>query len=122
MKEKKRNYLKEFRYVSSFMIFIAIFGIVFTFLSLGLAFGIEFLIDSESQASILGEIVLYGGTAYTYYVGYRIFLKKWNQKINTKLDTKKTKYSKTDFKHNRINFNSEIHMDSMATHSNFIKL
>lgn len=94
MKEEKRNYLKEFRYVSSFMIFIVIFGIVFTFLSLGLAFGIEFLINSESQASILGEIVLYGGTAYTYYVGYKIFLKKWNQKINTKLDTKKLNIAK----------------------------
>lgn len=89
MKEEKRNYLKEFRYVSSFMIFITLFGIAFTFLSLGLVFGIEFLIDSENPASILGEIVLYCGTAYTYYVGYRIFLKKWNQKINTKLDMKK---------------------------------
>lgn len=85
MKEEKRNYLKEFRWVSGFLLFFCAFGALFTFGSQLLTYALSYLTDNESLTLFLSELGLYVGTAYTYYVGYRIFLKKWNKKIDIKL-------------------------------------
>ena len=85
MKEEKRNYLKEFRWASGFLLFFCVFGALFTFGSQLLTYALSYLTDNESLTLFLSELGLYVGTAYTYYVGYRIFLKKWNKKIDIKI-------------------------------------
>lgn len=84
MKEEKRNYLKEFRWVSCFLLFFSLFGTTFTMGSMVLTEILTYFTDNKDLSLFLSELGLYAATIYTYYVGYRIFLKKWHQKIDVR--------------------------------------
>ena len=75
-----REYLKPFRCVGGLMLFIGVFSLVLSMASMPLTGFLGFLLPEESL--IQKEIILLLTTIvtlYTYYLGYRIFIKKYQK-------------------------------------------
>lgn len=87
-KEEKRIFLKEFRCVGGFILFFALFsGILQGGFSL-VSILIEELVDIHKVSDSIMNLLDCSAIIFTYYLGYRIFLKKWNNNINYKIDKK----------------------------------
>lgn len=90
-KEEKRSFLKEFRCVGGFILFFTLFsGILQGGFNL-VSILIEELLDVNKISGSIINAFNYIAIIYTYYLGYRIFLKKWNNNINYKIDKKYNK-------------------------------
>lgn len=90
-KEEKRSFLKEFRCVGGFILFFTLFsGILQGGFNL-VSILIEELLDVNKISGSIINVFNYIAIIYTYYLGYRIFLKKWNNNINYKIDKKYNK-------------------------------
>lgn len=90
-KEEKRSFLKEFRCVGGFILFFVLFsGILQGVFSL-VSILIEELLDVNKNSSFIINVLNYIAIIFTYYLGYRIFFKKWNNNINYKIDKKYNK-------------------------------
>ena len=90
-KEEKRSFLKEFRCVGGFILFFTLFsGILQGGFNL-VSILIEELLDVNKISGSIINAFNYIAIIYTYYLGYRIFIKKWNNNINYKIDKKYNK-------------------------------
>lgn len=90
-KEEKRSFLKEFRCVGGFILFFTLFsGILQGGFNL-VSILIEELLDVSKISGSIINAFNYIAIIFTYYLGYRIFLKKWNNNINYKIDKKYNK-------------------------------
>lgn len=90
-KEEKRSFLKEFRCVGGFILFFTLFsGILQGGFNL-VSILIEELLDVNKISGSIINAFNYIAIIFTYYLGYRIFLKKWNNNINYKIDKKYNK-------------------------------
>lgn len=90
-KEEKRSFLKEFRCVGGFILFFVLFSGILQGLFSLVSILIEELLDVNKISSFIINVLNYIAIIFTYYLGYRIFLKKWNNNINYKIDKKYNK-------------------------------
>ena len=90
-KEEKRSFLKEFRCVGGFILFFTLFSGILQGLFSLVSILIEELLNVNKISSFIINVLNYIAIIFTYYLGYRIFLKKWNNNINYKIDKKYNK-------------------------------
>lgn len=90
-KEEKRSFLKEFRSVGGFILFFVLFSGILQGLFSLVSILIEELLNVNKISSFIINVLNYIAIIFTYYLGYRIFLKKWNNNINYKIDKKYNK-------------------------------
>ncbi|MBR0138254.1 MAG: CPBP family intramembrane metalloprotease [Erysipelotrichaceae bacterium] len=80
-KKEKREYLKPYRCLGGYMLFTGIFSAALTSATASLQLVINKIINNSELAFFLAESIAYGVIVYSYYVGYRIFVKKYVPKI-----------------------------------------
>lgn len=80
-KKTKREYLKPYRCVGGFILFITIFVGAFQLALVSVELLSHAIFGESKIAHFVSEVCTYGGIIYTYYVGYRIFFKKYNRNI-----------------------------------------
>lgn len=90
-KEEKRNYLKPFRCVGGFMLVITLFVFILNISLTGISLFTTSIFGDGIISNLVSELCFYGSICYTYYVGYRIFFKKYKIKLFEikKIDSKK---------------------------------
>ena len=76
MSEEKRNYLKPFRCVGGFMLFIGVFSVILSSQSIILGFLMSPVLDRINISQDFIELISAFVLTYSYYLGYRIFIKK----------------------------------------------
>lgn len=89
--EEKRNYLKPFRCVGGFMLVITLFVFILNLSLTGISLFTSSIFGDGIISNLVSELCFYGSICYTYYVGYRIFFKKYKIKLFEikKIDSKK---------------------------------
>lgn len=76
-KKEKREFLKPFRCVGGFILFTTVFTEVFSLMLIVLTIFTDAIFGEGYVSNIVSELFLYGAIIYSYYVGYRIFFKKY---------------------------------------------
>lgn len=80
-KKEKREYLKPYRCLGGFMLFTGIFSALLNSALSSLNLVFYSIIPNEDVSNFLAETLAYGTIVYSYYVAYRIFIKKYVEKI-----------------------------------------
>jgi len=80
-KEEKRNYLKPFRCVGGFILVITIFLSLMRSAMTGILLFTSAIFGDGLVSNLVAELCLYGSIVYSYYIGYRIFFKKYKIKL-----------------------------------------
>ena len=80
-REEKRNYLKPFRCVGGFILVITIFLSLMQSAMTGILLFTSAIFGDGLISNLVAELCLYGSIVYSYYVGYRIFFKKYKIKL-----------------------------------------
>lgn len=76
-KKEKREYLKPYRYFSGFVLMTGIFASILNGTLASFQLLIYSIIENDAVAGNLAELISYGAIVYAYYVGYRIFVRKF---------------------------------------------
>lgn len=89
--KENRNYLKPFRCVGGFMLVITLFVFILNVSLTGISLFTSSIFGDGIISNLVSELCLYGSICYTYYIGYRIFFKKYKIKLFEfkKIDSKK---------------------------------
>lgn len=80
-KKEKRAYLMPYRCLGGFMLFTGIFSAALSSAIAPLQLVIARIVLHEEIAYFLAELISYGVIVYSYYVAYRIFVKKYVPQI-----------------------------------------
>ncbi|MBQ1826765.1 MAG: CPBP family intramembrane metalloprotease, partial [Erysipelotrichaceae bacterium] len=80
-KKEKRAYLMPYRCLGGFMLFTGIFSAALSSAVSPLQLVINKIISNREISFFLAELISYGVIVYSYYVAYRIFVKKYIPQI-----------------------------------------